>query len=153
MIGLPCSYPIRMRLSSLFWCAVPALACTGACAQAFDTGLLAGQWAESVNNQFACRPGNVHHRFVLSADRKHLSFRLDRAWRIGGQEVREYGAQVLREEPSMLVIRYDDTVTGIPAGMREWELLFIGPGAYRWRATFWRRGEYNDVIGVRCAAD
>ena len=143
-----------MRLSLLFWCAVPALACAGASAQAFDASLLAGQWAESLGNQFACRPGNVHQRFELSADRKHLRFRLDRAWRIGtGQEVREYGAQVLREEPAMLVIRYDDTVTGIPAGMREWELLFIGPGTYRWRASFWRRGEYNDVIGVRCSTE
>ncbi len=143
-----------MRLSSVFHGAMLALACGGAAAQAFDTSLLAGQWAESVNNRFGCRADNVHHRFALSADRKHLSFQLDRSWKIGtGQQVREYGAQVVRETATMLVIRYDDALTGIPAGMREWELLFIGPGTYRWRATFWRQGEYNDVIGVKCAPD
>lgn len=143
-----------MRLSSVFSCALLVLASGGAAAQAFDTSLLSGQWAESVNNQFGCRASNVHHRFVLSADRKHLTFQLDRNWKIGtGQEVRQYGAQVVREAPFMLVIRYDDEVSGIPAGMREWELLFIGPGTYRWRATFWRQGEYNDVVGVKCAPD
>ena len=119
--------------------------------QAFNTALLSGEWAESVRNAYGCRADNVHHRFELSADRKHLLFKLDRPWRIGsGPEVREYGAAVLRESANMLVIRYDDKLIGLPAGMCEWQLLFIGPGTYRWRATFWRDGMFNDVVGVKC---
>ncbi len=35
--------------------------------------------------------------------------------------------------------------------MREWEMRFIGPGTYRWRSTAWQEGQYNTVIGVKCA--
>ena len=141
---------VVMRFSRLVLLLLFAAA-NGAHAEQFNTALLAGEWAESVRNAFGCRPDNVHHRFELSADRKQLLFKLDRPWRIGaGPELREYGAAVLRESANMLVIRYDDKVTGLPAGMREWELLFIGPGTYRWRATFWRDGMFNDVVGVKC---
>ena len=140
--------------------ALLVLACAGPCAahaqaqaREFDYSLLNGEWAESVQNAYGCRPDNVHFRMAVSADRKHLDFVLDRPWRIGSAApVQRYGAAIVSESPAMLVIRYDDSVAGIPANMREWELLFIGPGTYRWRATFWRRGEYNDVVGVKCAA-
>ncbi len=129
-----------------------AFASLGARAQPFDWTLLNGQWAESVRNAYGCRPDNVHHRFEVSADHKHLVFALDRQWKIGtGQEVLRYSAAIVAESPTMLTIRYDPELTGIPASMRDWELLFIGPGTYRWRATFWREGQYNDVVGVKCA--
>ena len=135
-------------------CVALLLACAGAApvhAQGFDYKLLEGEWAESVRNGYGCRPDNLHFRLAVSADHTHLDFVLDRPWRIGrAAPVQRYGAAIVSESPTMLVIRYDDSVAGIPANMREWEMLFIGPGTYRWRATFWRRGEYNDVVGVKC---
>ena len=121
-------------------------------AEDFNFKLLEGEWAESVQNAFGCRPDNLHFRFAVSEDHQRLDFVLDRPWRIGnGPQVQHYGAAIVSQSPLMLVIRYDENVAAIPAGMREWELLFIGAGTYRWRATFWRRGEYNDVIGTKCA--
>lgn len=119
----------------------------------FDWALLKGKWAESVRHQFGCTPENLHQWFTVSDDRKTLTFHNDRKWTIGtGQQVERYSADILRAAPNVLVIRYGSALAGIPDDMREWEMRFIGPGAYRWRAMVWREGEYNDVIGVRCSA-
>jgi hypothetical protein len=120
-------------------------------ADAFEWSLLQGQWAESTRHQFGCRPDNLHHEFVVSSDRKRITFKLDRNWKIGtGREVKEYSASVLQEQPNALIIRYGPELQDIPDEMREWELRFIGPGTYRWRATAWPAGEYNEVVGVKC---
>ncbi len=120
-------------------------------AQSFDWSLLSGKWAESVEAKFGCRPDNLHQNFVVSPDRKRLTFKLDRKWRVStGAMLTEYNAAVVRAEPNSLIIKYGPELKGIPDEMREWELRFIGPGAYRWRATAWPQGQYNDVIGVKC---
>lgn len=120
-------------------------------AQIFDWSRLDGTWAESTRNLYGCRADNLHHVFVLSEDKKTITFKLDRLWRIGtGQEVREYKASVVAQSEWSLFIRYGAELEGIPEQMREWELRFIGPGAYRWRSTAWAPNEFNDVIGVRC---
>jgi len=119
----------------------------------FDWSLLSGNWAESTRHQFGCRPENLHQRFKVSPDRKTLTFRNDREWKIGtGQIVEQYSASVLSASPNVLIIRYGPELPGIPDGMREWEMRFIGPGTYRWRATAWREGTYNEVIGVKCSS-
>jgi hypothetical protein len=124
---------------------------SSAAAQTFDWLLLQGEWAESTDHQFGCRPENLHQRFEASADKKTLSFKNDRRWKIGnGQVVESYTASIVRTSPNVLIIRYGANLSGIPDAMREWEMRFIGPGTYRWRATAWREGEYNDVIGVKC---
>lgn len=118
----------------------------------FDWSLLQGKWAESTRHQFGCRPDNVHQRFIVSEDRKTITFKNDRVWKIGtGQQVEQYSAAILRASPDVLIIRYG-YLPGIPDEMREWEMRFIGPGTYRWRATAWNEGEYNEVIGVKCSA-
>jgi hypothetical protein len=121
--------------------------------QGFDWSLLNGNWAESTDHQFGCRAENLHQRFEVSPDRKTLIFRNDRKWKIGtGQVVEQYSASVLRASPNVLIVRYGAELPGIPEEMREWEMRFIGPGTYRWRATAWREGQYNDVIGVKCSS-
>lgn len=123
-------------------------------AQTFDWSLLAGEWAESTRHQFGCRPDNLHHEFVVSPDRKQITFKLDRLWKIAtGQELREYSASVVSARPNVLVIRYGSELGSMAEGMREWELRFIGPGTYRWRSTAWPAGHYNDVIGVKCKGE
>ncbi len=130
-----------------------------ACAQtsvdpvdSFDWTLLAGKWAESTQHQFGCRPENLHQRFELSSDRRTLTFVNDRKWKIGtGQAVERYAASVLEARRNVLVLRYGPELPGIPEGMRQWEMRFIGPGTYRWRATAWAPDEYNEVIGVKCS--
>ena len=115
----------------------------------FDWSLLEGNWAESADHAFGCRSDNLHFRFALSPDKKRVTFKLDRKWPIAGQEVSEYSAEILEATGRALVIKYGPELTKIPDDMREWELLFIGPGTYRWRATAWRPGQYNTVVGVR----
>jgi hypothetical protein len=121
-------------------------------AQEFNWKLLAGKWAESTNHQFGCRPDNLHQTFEISADRKTLRLKNDRKWKIGtGAEVTEYSATVLRAQGNSLFIKYGTELKGIPDEYREWEMRFIGPGTYRWRAAAWPPDQYNDVIGVKCA--
>ena len=123
-----------------------------AASQSFDWSLLKGQWAESVEHKFACRPDNLHHKFVVSADRKTIRFQLDRKWKIGtGQRVESYSATVVKSAPNVLTLRYGPEVAGLATEMREWQLRFIGPGTYRWHLTVWPEGQYNQVIGVKCS--
>jgi hypothetical protein len=116
----------------------------------FDWGLLSGEWAESAQHACGCKPDNLHFRFALSADKKTVTFKLDRLWNIASKQVTEYSAEILEANGRMLVIRYGPELEVASPEMRLWELLFIGPGTYRWRATTWREGIYNDVIGVKC---
>lgn len=131
-----------------------ALASTSASAQdTFDWSLLEGTWAESAQHKYGCRQDNLHQHFEVSADRKTLVFRNDRKWRIGdGAAIDRYSASIVSEAPNMLVIRYGPELAGVPDEYREWEMRFIGPGTYRWRATSWPMGTYNNVIGVKCQA-
>lgn len=123
-------------------------------AQSFNWSLLGGKWAESVDAKFGCRPDNLHQTFAVSPDKKRITFKLDRKWKIGtGETISEYSAAVVRVESTMLVIKYGPELKGIPDEMREWEMRFIGPGAYRWRATAWPQGRYNEVIGVKCSGE
>jgi hypothetical protein len=137
-----------MRLT--FLAVAGALMCSNAASTSFDWTLLQGRWAESSDHAFACRQDNVHFRFETNADRTRVTFRLDRPWPIAGKQVTEYSAAIVEASGRMLVIRYGPELDGTAPEMREWELLFIGPGVYRWRATSWRSGSYNNVIGVRC---
>lgn len=119
----------------------------------FDWSLLSGQWAESTSHQYGCRPDNLHQRFEVSPDGKTLTFLNDRPWPIGtGQTVERYSASIVDAMPHALVLRYGDDLPGLPEEMRQWEMRFIGPGTYRWRATAWSPTQYNNVIGVRCGA-
>jgi hypothetical protein len=128
---------------------------TEAGAQAsFDVSLLKGTWAESSDDKYACRPDNVHQHFEVSSDRSTLIFKNDRKWRnSSGQELEEYSATIVREGPNVLVIRYGPELKDIPDEFREWEMRFIGPGTYRWRASSWPIGSYNGVVGVKCAPE
>ncbi|MFM2118547.1 MAG: hypothetical protein RL722_15 [Pseudomonadota bacterium] len=120
-------------------------------AQDFDRTLLNGVWAESTNYQFGCRSENLHQRLELAKDGKTLTFMNDRDWQIGtGQKVRQYTASVMRSSVNVLVIRYGPELANIPDNMREWEMRFIGPGTYLWRATAWPPNQFNEVIGVKC---
>jgi hypothetical protein len=119
-------------------------------AQDFDRTLLNGVWAESTNYQFGCRSENLHQRLELAKDGKTLTFMNDRDWQIGtGQKVRQYTASVMRSSVNVLVIRYGPELANIPDNMREWEMRFIGPGTYLWRATAWPPNLFNEVIGVK----
>lgn len=129
-----------------------ALLSNHALAQEFDWALLEGKWAESTKHQFGCRPDNLHQTFEVSSDRKTLKLKNDRRWKIGtGAEVTEYSAAIILTLGNSLIIKYGPELQGIPPEYREWEMRFIGPGTYRWRATSWAQDEFNDVIGVKCA--
>lgn len=125
--------------------------CLGGCAQEFDWKLLDGNWAESTDHQYGCRAQNLHQQLELSADKKTLKFKNDRIWKVGADsEIREYSAVVVRAQDNSLFIKYTTELQGIPPDYREWEMRFIGPGTYRWRALHWGANEFNNVIGVKC---
>lgn len=129
-----------------------ALTSTSGCAQnTFDWSLLHGNWAESSEHKYGCRSDNLHQSFEVSSDHRTLVFKNDRKWRMGpGPEVERYTATIVSQASNVLVIKYGPELKGLPDKYREWEIRFIGPGTYRWRATSWPMGTYNDVIGVKC---
>jgi hypothetical protein len=127
---------------------------SAAYAEGFDWNLLKGIWAESAQGKFGCAPDNLHQRLLPSRDFKTLTFQNDRQWKLSnGQELERYSATIISSAPNVLLIRYNADLAGIPEQYREWEMLFIGPGTYRWRSTSWPVGSYNDVIGVLCSRD
>jgi hypothetical protein len=122
-----------------------------ASASEFDWKLLQGRWAESVKHQYACRPDNVHMKMEISGDRKTITFKLDRPWEISGKRVvTEFKANVLKAEKHSLVIQYFDIPETVAPEMRAWEMRWIGPSTYRWRAAGWDANTFNGVIGVLC---
>ena len=89
-------------------------------AQLFDWSRLNGTWAESTLNLYGCRGDNLHHAFVVSDDKKTITFKLDRLWRIGtGKEVREYKASIVAQSEWSLFIRYGAELEGLTEDMRE----------------------------------
>ena len=123
-------------------------------AQGFDRALLSGLWVESTDTKPACESDNLHVRYELSADGRVLVFKLDRPFRINpGRTVDQYSATVVRSTPRSLVIRYNSDVGDPPANYpKEWEMAFVAPGVYRWRATEWPKGRVNSVVGIRCSS-
>lgn len=143
-------YGVMLKNSSLGLLCL-ALISGAAHAQQFDRTMLDGVWAESADYQFGCRPDNLHQRLELSRDGKQLFFKNDRKWKMdSGAEIEEYSASVVRATKNVLVIRYGPELAGIPSEFREWEMRFIGPGTYLWRATSWPENRFNSVIGVKC---
>lgn len=128
-----------------------AIFTSAAGAEEFNWKLLEGKWAESTEHRFGCRPDNLHQTFEVSADRKTLTLKNDRRWKINsGTDVTEYSAEILRAQGNSLLISYGPEMKGIPPEYRDWEMRFIGPGTYRWRAASWAQDDFNDVIGVKC---
>jgi hypothetical protein len=138
----------RVISFALFW----ATLSTTALAQDFDRSLLSGVWVESDNTDYACTSDKPHQRFELSKDGKTLVFKFDRMLPIvTGKTVDQYSATVILATPRALVIEYNDT-EGLPKGFpTTWELAFVAPGTFRWRATEWPVGHVNRVVGVRCS--
>lgn len=143
-------------LTSLLLAIVPMVECAFADPMrglSFDRSLLAGVWAESVNTSPACAESNLHHTFELTTDGKTLNFKLDRKWTIAtGQAVERYSATVVSSTKHSLVIRYNTDIGTPPSGYPiEWEISFVAPGVYRWRAEAWPEGNVNTVVGVKCS--
>ena len=146
-LALSITAPVVLLLASLMALLLPSQAL----AQSFDWQLLNGEWAESTDHKFGCRSDNLHQRFEVNADRNTLTFKNDRRWRIGtGQEVERYSATIIAVRENIIVIKYGPELQGIPEEYRTWEMRFIGPSTYRWRAASWPPDQFNDVIGVRC---
>lgn len=124
-------------------------------AQEFDRALLSGLWAENASTKPACEADNPRVRYELSPDGKVLVFKLDRPLRIGtGRTVSQYSATVVRSTARSLVIRYNADIGETPPDYpKEWEMSFVAPGVYRWRATEPPDGRVNPVVGIRCGAD
>jgi hypothetical protein len=122
-------------------------------AQEFERDLLSGLWAVNSSTRPACTPDSLHARHELSADGKVLLFMLDRKWKLNsGKTVDQYSATVLRSTTRSLFIKYNDDAGEHRADYpKEWEMAFVAPGVYRWRATDWPEGRVNPVVGIRCS--
>ncbi len=118
----------------------------------FDKSLIAGVWSESINTSQACNSENLHTTFELTNEGKNLVFKLDRAWEIAtGKSVTEYTAKVLSSTSNSMTIEYEN-LSGLPDNYPEtWEISFVAPGVYRWRASSWPAGKVNSVVGIRCS--
>lgn len=118
----------------------------------FDKAQMSGVWAESVDASLACDSKNLHNRFEFSDDDKTLIFKLDRPWKIAtDKEVSQYSAKIIKESHNSLTIEYFDTA-GLPEGYpKEWDIVFVADGVYRWKASSWPDTKVNSVVGIRCS--
>jgi len=132
------------------------LACANAFAQTepelFDKTLMAGVWAESVDTSPACDTNNLHNSFEFSDDGKTLVFKLDRPWKIAtDKEVSQYSAKIIQESHHSLTIEYFDTADLPEDYPKEWDIIFVADGVYRWKASSWPDAKVNSVVGIRCS--
>lgn len=143
-----------MKIYGTVFLCIPLLACgdKSSIPGDFKWNLLNGTWAESSNNDFACRSDKVQQQFEVSKDGRRLTFISDRELEtFTGQKVKRYSAEIIESKPYSLFISYGEEVTGLSDEFRNWEMRFIGPNTYRWRPVSWPADEFNVVIGVKCS--
>lgn len=118
----------------------------------FDKAQMSGVWAESVDTSLACDSKNLHNSFEFSDDGKTLVFKLDRPWVIAtGKEISQYSAKIIKSSHHSLTIEYLDSA-GLPEGYpKEWDIVFVADGVYRWKASSWPDTKVNSVVGIRCS--
>lgn len=114
---------------------------------------LSGVWADSVDTEPACAMKNWHVRYEFSADRKRLSIQFDRDIDSGAAgKISHMDATILSATARTITFRYDGEQRMNSLGKPvEWQLAMVAPGVYRWRATDWRVGEVNTVVGIQCS--
>ncbi len=119
----------------------------------FDVNQLSGVWADSVDTEPACAMKNGHFRYEFSSDRKRLAIQFDREIDSGAAgKVSHIDATVLAATARTITFRYDGEQRMNSLGKPiEWQLAMVAPGVYRWRATDWRAGQVNTVVGIRCS--
>ena len=119
----------------------------------FDVNQLSGVWADSVDAEPACATKNGHFRYEFSSDRKRLAIQFDREIDSGAAgKVSHIDATVLAATARTITFRYDGEQRMSSLGKPiEWQLAMVAPGVYRWRATDWRAGQVNTVVGIRCS--
>ena len=132
------------------------IGCTSTSSQprnlSFDTQLLTGWWSDNASTAQACTKENPRIRFVFGEDGEHLVLQFDRKWDTEIGESDKFGAKIVSATDRTLVIQYDGESRLDPAGKpNQWELAVVAPGVYRWRATEWRAGTVNAVVGVKCS--
>lgn len=127
----------------------------GARAQDSLESLSAGKWQESWDRNEVC--SGVTPAFTISVDRNKntLTFNYEREVQAFDGRMRRSLKYFVREyRPHSLVLALDgETRKGENGVLVEWELIFVGRGIYRWRATEWPHREVNRIIGVRCSPD
>lgn len=119
----------------------------------FDVNQLSGVWADSVDTDSACAMKNWHFRYEFSIDRKRLAIKFDREIDSGAAgKVSHMDATILSATARTITLRYDGEQRMNSLGKPvEWQLAIVAPGVYRWRATDWRVGEVNTVVGIQCS--
>jgi hypothetical protein len=119
----------------------------------FDVNQLSGVWADSVAIDSACAMKNWHFRYEFSIDRKRLAIKFDREIDSGAAgKISQMDATILSATARTITLRYDGEQRMNSLGKPvEWQLAIVAPGVYRWRATDWRVGEVNAVVGIQCS--
>lgn len=119
----------------------------------FDVKQLSGVWADSVDTEPACGMKNGHFRYEFSSDRKRLAIKFDREIDSGtAGKISQIDATILSATARTITLRYDGEQRMNSLGQPiEWQLAMVAPGVYRWRATDWRVGVVNTVVGIQCS--
>lgn len=125
-----------------------------ASAQAEDpyAAQLAGFWQESYDRGDVCGPDTPKFTMTLDRKTKTVLFQYDKEVQGYDGKLRTQLRWFVREyRPRSLVLALDgETRKGESGQPMEWELLLVGRGLYRWRATEWPHRDVNRVVGVRC---
>ncbi|TAK82456.1 MAG: hypothetical protein EPO01_13970 [Aquabacterium sp.] len=129
-------------------CAVPASAQTE---DPYDS-LLSGTWQENWDRGDVCGANAANFTITLDRKAKTVLFQYNKEVQGYDGKMRTQLRWFVREyRPKSLVLALDgETRKGDSGQPLEWELLLVGRGLYRWRATEWPHREVNRVVGVRC---
>jgi len=122
-------------------------------AKKFNRSQLSRLWVTSADTKIACSPEKSRSRYKLSNDGKTLLIKLDRKSKLNsGKIVSQFSASVVRSSRRSLFITYNLDAGKFPADYpKMWEMVFVTPGVFRWRASNWPKGQVNPVVGIRCS--
>lgn len=145
--------PVLAGLSCLLACMLCSLPTPGLAAALDYEALLAGTWQENWDRADVCTEASAS--FTVRLDRKAntISFDYDKPMQGYDGKMRTQLFWYVREyRPKSLVLALDgETRKGSNGLPLEWEMIFVGHGLYRWRATEWPHREVNRVVGVKCS--
>lgn len=119
--------------------------------RAFQT-VLDGSWDQGSDFASLCGADRAQHTMQFSDDGKNLVVKFDKPHKIyDGSTVTSVTYQVLATSDVSLTLALEgDSRHDTQGSPIVWELVVVGSGLFRWRATSYPVGTYNDVLGRRC---
>ena len=113
--------------------------------------LLSGWWDEGSIDDLGlfCGADRNLHRHEFSGDGQHVTWAFEEPLEASGSS--EYSYRIVAADTVSLTLELDgEDRTDASGKPYVWQLVIVDNGTFRWRATSFPPGKYNQVIGKRC---